>query len=203
MGILKVRSVIADTRTTAVPTTMQTPRRPTSRAYLSLAVTVLAAVILAGCGASSPNSQVASASVPPSSPDDGAESALLRLTAPPGFRLTSCTFLPKRAHTRCYRRNTAVHLTPARFTALLTAAGLKPVPSTVACPRFIRARPDTSVTRDSCQARARVASVEFAAFATSIKIHRSALKPSDRKLAAKLAGTSFEVTSATASAPHA
>lgn len=154
---------------------------------------LLAAVILAGCGAASPSRQVAPYA-PPITNADVAKSALERLKAPPGFRLDTCAYFPERAYTRCYRQNTFAPLDPARFAALINASGLTPDPGTVTCPRILRARTDNPITRDDCQARANATSVEFAAFATSIKLRRDAIKPSDRKIAARLPDTVYELT---------
>lgn len=153
---------------------------------------LLAGVILAGCGSASSSEQAAFA--PPVTNVHVAESALQRLRAPAGFRLDACTYLSDRAYTRCYRRNGFAPLNPAKFAALIIASGLTPDQNTVACPRFLRARAGNAIRRDACQARASGASVEFAAFATSLKVRIDALEPSDRQLAAKRRGTVFELT---------
>jgi hypothetical protein len=153
---------------------------------------LLSAVILAGCGAAS---QEEPALVPPITHIGIAESALQRLKTPPDFHRATCVFLTKHPYTRCYRRSTYTPLNAATFAALITAFGLAPDSSTLICPRLVRARTDNPVTWDNCQARANAASVEFAASAHSIKILRqNAIKPSDRKIAAKLRGTVFELT---------
>jgi hypothetical protein len=180
---------------------MQPARQAPSLFWPCPAAALLAAVILAGCGAESPSRQVA-VYAPSITNADVAESALQRLKAPPGFRLGICTYLPKRAYTRCYRRATFAPLSPARFAALITDSGLTPGSGAVSCPRILRARTDTPVTREHCQARASATSVEFAAFATSIRLHRDAIKPSDRKIAATLRGTVFELTVVATHAPR-
>jgi len=159
------------------------------RSILLAVAALLSAVILAGCGTASPSRQGAYAA--PITNADVAESALQRLKAPPGFRRTTCTFLAKLPYTRCYRRNQFVPLNATRFARFITASGLTPYSNTVACPRFIRPRPGNPNKWDQCQARGSAASVEFSAFATSMKLRR--VKPSDRRIAAKLRGTVFEV----------
>jgi hypothetical protein len=167
------------------------------------AAALMAAVILAGCGAASPSGELVAASARPTTTAGVTESALQRLKAPPGFRPATCKFLKKVPYTRCYGRNTFVSLNPARFAALITASGLAPVSSTVACPRYLRARPGAPITWDHCLARADTTSVEFAAFATSTKLRRpDAIKPSDRKIAEQLRGTIFELTVATTRGPR-
>jgi hypothetical protein len=154
---------------------------------------LLSTVILAGCGTASPSRQGVYA--PPITNAAVAQMALQHLKTPLDFRRATCVFLTDRAYTRCYRRNTYAPLNAAMFAGLITASGLAPDSGTLICPRLIRARADNPVTWDNCQARANAASVEFAASAHSIKIlHRNAIKPSDRKLAATLRGTVFELT---------
>jgi hypothetical protein len=157
------------------------------------AAVLTAAVILAGCGGASQRVRLVAASRSPIVNAGAAESALKRLKAPPGFRLATCKFLKKAAYTRCYRRAGFVPLSPAKLAALITSSGLAPTSNTVACPRYIRARSNASYARDYCEARAAAASVEFDAFATSIRFRRGALKPSERKIAATLSGTVFEL----------
>ncbi len=181
---------------------MQPARQPPSLLRPCPVAALLAAVILAGCGAAAPSGQLVAASASSSTTASVTEAALQHLKAPSGFRLATCTVLKKGPDTRCYRQNAFVALNPAGFAALITASGLAPISETVACARSGTRRRLPS-TWDHCQARATAASVEFAAFATSFKVrHRDAIKPSDRKIAAKLRGTTFEVTVVT-HAPHA
>lgn len=173
---------------------MQTARQPTSPFRPLLAAALLAAVVLAGCGAASPSGQ-GSAFAPPITNPRLAESALQHVKTPPDFRRATCVFLTKSAYTRCYRRNTYAPITTAMFASLITASGLAPESETFVCPHILRPRKGSPIRWDHCEARASAASVEFAAFATSIKIlHPNVVKPSDRAPAAKLHGTVFELT---------
>jgi hypothetical protein len=164
-----------------------------------IAVALLAAVILSGCGAASSNEQ-GSALVPPIANARLAESALQRLKTPLNFRRAPCVFLTKSAYTRCYRRNAYAPLNTTMFAALITTSGLAPDSGTLVCPHILRPRRGNSVRWDHCEARASAASVEFAAFATSIKmLRRNAVKSSDSTLVAKLRGTVFELSVVTTS----
>jgi hypothetical protein len=171
---------------------VQPARQPPSPLRTCSVAALLAAVILAGCGAASPDRRLAS-DAPLITNARVARSALQRVKTPAGFRIDTCTYLSRREYTRCYRRNTFAPLTPGKFAALINASGLTPDPGTVACPRILRARTADPVTRDHCQARASSTSVEFAAFATSIRLRRNAIKPSDRTIAATLSGTVYEL----------
>ena len=76
----------------------------------------------------------------------------------------------------------------------MAASGLTPDSSTVACPNIVRTRASDPGKWDRCQARASAKSVEFAVFATSIKLRQAAIEPSERKIAAELRGTVFELS---------
>lgn len=177
---------------------MQSARQPPFLLGLCPVAALLTAVLLAGCGATSPSGQEA----PSITNAAVAGSALQRLKAPPGFRLGACDFPPESAYTRCYRRKGFVPLTSPRFAALITASGLTPDSDTVACPSFPRAHPDKPVTWDHCAAHASARSVDFVAFATSTKLHRAAIKPSDRTIADRLHGTVVELTVVATNAPR-
>jgi hypothetical protein len=199
----KIRSAIADKLTTDALLSMKPARQAISLPRPFPAATLVATIIFAGCGAASPSGQ-RSAYAPPIANSGLAESAVQGLKAPHDFRLATCEVLTQRAYTRCYRRNTYAPLNPVMFAAIIAASGLAPESGTVVCPHILRSRRDNHVRWDHCEARASATSVEFTAFATSIKILRqSAIKPSDRALMAKMRGTVFELSVVATNGPHA
>ena len=124
------------------------------------------------------------------------EAALTRVKAPPGFHVGKCNLEPTSSNTRCYRRKPFVPLDTASFIALITASGLTAHRGPLMwCQDLGHGRPHPPVAWDNCAARANLGSVEFAVFATSVKILRkTALRPDDLKVVRSLGGTDYKVT---------
>jgi hypothetical protein len=157
-------------------------RRFTRHRYLAV---LMAPLLLAGCGASSPTGT--------------AEAMLKRVKAPPGFRVVGkCELGP---NTRCYRRKPFMPLDEASFDTLIAASGLKLSRKPLMwCRNLARRRPKVYVV-DNCEARADLHSVEFAVFATAVKlVNGSSLRPRDLKLVRSQRGTIYEVTPVTTDA---
>jgi hypothetical protein len=150
-----------------------------------------ASLLLAGCAASSPAGALLSGARPPGV----AKATLKRVTAPPGFHVGKCEFRPTGSNARCYRRTRFVSLDTATFIALIKASGLTVARDPLMwCRNLARRRPKVYVW-DNCEARADLDSVEFAVFATAVKVLRgSSLRPRDLKVVRGLRGTAYEVT---------
>jgi hypothetical protein len=89
----------------------------------------------------------------------------------------------------------------ATFTALIKASGLKMTRDPLMwCRNLARRRPKVSVW-DNCEARADLGSVEFAVFATAVKLmNEGSLRPRDLKVVRSLRGTVYEITPVTRAA---